>query len=210
MFSIYFLLACCCWGSSPGAGTIPSRVVWWGVQGASPNWENLQERQQAPAAPEMLAAPGWDQEQQQPNPPTPTKETLGKHLETRNAVTRADGTEAEGWVPWRIPPPWECLRSAWRALSNLSLLMAEEMVFKAPSNTNHSRIPWFPDSLSSMQRQEQWDKLKDRGQWKWIPAQGSQCMPSITAPAPLVLVSMGVQPNNNPHSWLFGGFRGCI
>lgn len=38
---------------------------------------------------QQLAGPGWDQELRQPNPPTPTKEALGKHLETRNAATRA-------------------------------------------------------------------------------------------------------------------------
>lgn len=86
-------------GSSPGAGTIPSRVLWWGVQGAFPDWEKLWERQ-------ILAGPGWDQEQRQTNPPTATKEALGKHLETRKAVTRADGTEGPCQLAWELwcPP----------------------------------------------------------------------------------------------------------
>lgn len=42
---------------------------------------------------QMLAGPGWDREQRQPNPPTPTEAAPGKRLVTRNAVTRVDGTE---------------------------------------------------------------------------------------------------------------------
>lgn len=55
---------------------------------------------------QVLAGPGWDQEQQQPKPSTPTKEALGKHLETRNDVTRADGTEGPCQLSWELwcPP----------------------------------------------------------------------------------------------------------
>lgn len=56
-----------CWNaaaeeSSPGAGTVPSRVLQWGVQGALPNWENLREsreRQRAPATRVTDAGRTW-------------------------------------------------------------------------------------------------------------------------------------------------------